>query len=99
MIFQLPCAKQTGGDSVHAHAIGPGGMVFHGSVVDAGNGNYELSLWPAIAGAYQMSVLISPLEQSRWALGYRQGTALRIFDSLQCYRCTPTQRNRDASNL
>ena len=66
-----------GGDSVQAYAKGPGGLVFHGSVVDKGNGNYTVSAWPVLAGVYQMSVLISALERSRWALGYRQGSALR----------------------
>lgn len=46
--------------------------MFHGSVVDMGNGNYTVSAWPVVAGAYQMSVLVSALEPSRWALGYRQ---------------------------
>lgn len=74
-------------------------MVFHGSVVDEGNGNYTLSSWPAIAGAYQMSVFISPLEQSRSALGYRQDAALRICDCLQCHRCTHPRRPRRFQSL
>lgn len=51
---------------------GPGGVILHaGSVVDSGDGNYTLSAWPVVAGAYHMSITVSALEPSRWALGYR----------------------------
>lgn len=46
--------------------------MFHGSAIDQGDGNYAVSAWPVVAGAYQMSVLIRALEPSRWALGYRR---------------------------
>lgn len=60
-----------GGDTIQAYGKGPGGVEYHGSVIDRGNGNYSVSAWPVVAGAYQMSVLVSALERSRWALGYR----------------------------
>ena len=72
-----------GGDAIQAYGKGPGGVTYHGNVTDRGNGSYSVSAWPVVAGAYQMSVLVSALERSRWALGYRQdrysnpsGTAL-----------------------
>lgn len=46
--------------------------MLHGGAVDTGDGNYTVSAWPVVAGAYHMSVLVSALEPSRWALGYRQ---------------------------
>lgn len=45
--------------------------MIHGSVTDAGDGDHYVSAWPVVAGPYQMSVLISSMEHSRWALGYR----------------------------
>lgn len=62
------------------YAQGPGGVLLHGSVVDTGDGNYTVSAWPVVAGAYHMSVLVSALEPSRWALGYRQGTRMSSND-------------------
>lgn len=62
-----------GGDSVQVFAQGPGGVLLHGSVTDTGDGNYGVSAWPVVAGAYHVSVLVTALEPSRWALGYRQG--------------------------
>lgn len=50
---------------------GPGGTILHGNVTDTGDGNYTVLAWPVLAGAYHMSVLVSALEPSRWALGYR----------------------------
>lgn len=67
----LSTKQNAGGDSIKAYAKGPSGLVFHGSVIDTGDGNYTVSSWPVVAGGYQMSVLVSALEPSRWALGYR----------------------------
>ncbi|CAM9570598.1 unnamed protein product, partial [Ectocarpus fasciculatus] len=64
--------RGVGGDSVQMYARGPGGVMLHGGAVDTGDGNYTVSAWPVVAGAYHMSVLVSALEPSRWALGYRQ---------------------------
>lgn len=49
--------------------------MLYGSAVDTGDGNYTVSAWPVVAGAYHMSVLVTALEPSRWALGYRQETS------------------------
>ncbi|CAM9146088.1 unnamed protein product, partial [Ectocarpus sp. 8 AP-2014] len=64
--------RGVGGDSVQMYARGPGGVMLHGGAVDTGDGNYTVSAWPVMAGAYHMSVLVSSLEPSHWALGYRQ---------------------------
>lgn len=56
------------------YAQGPGGVLLHSSVIDVGDGNYTVSAWPVVSGAYHVSVLVSALEPSQWALGYRQGT-------------------------
>eukprot|EP00752_Nemacystus_decipiens_P001537 g1506.t1 len=65
--------RGVGGDSVQMYAQGPGGVLLLSSVFDTGDGNYTVSAWPVVAGAYHVSVLVSALEPSRWALGYRQG--------------------------
>eukprot|EP00903_Cladosiphon_okamuranus_P013586 g12653.t2 len=63
--------RGVGGDRVQMYGQGPGGVLLHGNVTDTGNGNYTVSAWPVVAGAYHVSVLVSALEPSRWALGYR----------------------------
>lgn len=60
-----------GGDAVQVYARGLGGVMLHGSTIDNGDGTYGISVWPIVAGAYQMSVLVRELEPSQWALGYR----------------------------
>lgn len=74
-----PHKKNAGGDSVQLYAQGPEGILLHSTVIDTGDGNYTVSAWPVVAGPYHLSVLVSALEPSRWALGYRQGVGLSVF--------------------
>lgn len=74
--------------------------MLHGGAVDTGDGNYTVSAWPVVAGAYHMSVLVSALEPSRWALGYRQEYRYHQRDSQQqawqhmCFFTTPSAAKR-----